>query len=305
MRHPFRIDNVYANRQGEYRVVSIDEPTMTVRYTDGALMRGDIAVLARIWENMQAEAGAAQSPDDGKEGQKAVRPSNARQGAMFAGLAEHDFKDGVTGTEWRARASLGGLLARRLSDRLHMPFQSWSIYRRAAVYITREGRFVNTKGDGVRYAKFAFELDPEGARYGFYIERNSGAMDDTWAWPRFMAALQGEPDWLQQVQMAMLQHKVTAEAYLVANGDVSVLWGSLVPRPDGLTLCPSGAGAPVATSWSESAQQLCAVEPEKWCDLYFYARMDKAEAIELGVNITDRVVDTFKDLLALYTASIQ
>ncbi len=61
MSHPFRVGEVYGNRLGAYRVVSIDEPNMIVRYDDGRLLESDIATLARIWENMQIEAGSAQT----------------------------------------------------------------------------------------------------------------------------------------------------------------------------------------------------------------------------------------------------
>jgi hypothetical protein len=60
--HPFRVGEEYGNRLGSYRVVSIDEPNMVVRYDDGNLLESDIATLARIWENMQIEAEAAKAP---------------------------------------------------------------------------------------------------------------------------------------------------------------------------------------------------------------------------------------------------
>lgn len=52
--YPFRVGGLYANRNGEYEVVDIAPPKMTVRYHDGGTLVADIAILARIWENMQA-----------------------------------------------------------------------------------------------------------------------------------------------------------------------------------------------------------------------------------------------------------
>ncbi len=60
MRHPFEVGGTYGNRVGSYQVVSIDQRNMVVRYDDGKLLHGDVETFARIWENMQLEAEAAQ-----------------------------------------------------------------------------------------------------------------------------------------------------------------------------------------------------------------------------------------------------
>jgi hypothetical protein len=52
--HPFRVGGLYANRNGEYEVLDIAPPKMTVRYHDGGTLVADIVILARIWDNMQA-----------------------------------------------------------------------------------------------------------------------------------------------------------------------------------------------------------------------------------------------------------
>jgi hypothetical protein len=51
--HPFRVGEMYANRRGNYEVVQIAPPKMTIRYDDGELVTADIVILARIWDNMQ------------------------------------------------------------------------------------------------------------------------------------------------------------------------------------------------------------------------------------------------------------
>ena len=56
--HPFQVGGLYANREGEYEVLEITPPKMTVRYHHGGVLVADIAILARIWENMQAPAPA-------------------------------------------------------------------------------------------------------------------------------------------------------------------------------------------------------------------------------------------------------
>jgi hypothetical protein len=52
--HPFRVGEIYASRVGEYEVMAITPPTMTIRYhDDNRLVVTDIAISARIWENLQ------------------------------------------------------------------------------------------------------------------------------------------------------------------------------------------------------------------------------------------------------------
>ena len=51
--HPFQIGKQYRNRDGEYHVISINEPNMTIRYLDGRIIESSIMLQTRIWENIQ------------------------------------------------------------------------------------------------------------------------------------------------------------------------------------------------------------------------------------------------------------
>lgn len=51
--HPFLVGEQYQNRDGEYHVVSIDEPNMVIRYLDGTIVESSIILQARIWENIR------------------------------------------------------------------------------------------------------------------------------------------------------------------------------------------------------------------------------------------------------------
>lgn len=53
--HPFEVGKQYRNRDGEYQVISINEPNMVIRYLDGRAIESLIAVQARIWENIQSD----------------------------------------------------------------------------------------------------------------------------------------------------------------------------------------------------------------------------------------------------------
>jgi len=124
MSYPFRIGGLYRNRQGEYEVVSIDEPTMIVRFDNGRILTAEISKLAKIWENIQEEAAVPASVMEKTE--RAINRTKAasRKRSSFRGLTEGDFKFGVKGTTWRARSVLGNLLAGELAAELGTAFKS-------------------------------------------------------------------------------------------------------------------------------------------------------------------------------------
>jgi hypothetical protein len=57
----FEINGVYANRKGEYTVIALNPPKMTVRYNDGSEVELKIEMQERIWENIRVEYEAKQA----------------------------------------------------------------------------------------------------------------------------------------------------------------------------------------------------------------------------------------------------
>ena len=53
--HPFKVGQHYQNRDGDYEVISINEPNIVIRYVNGYTIESLITLQARIWENMQEE----------------------------------------------------------------------------------------------------------------------------------------------------------------------------------------------------------------------------------------------------------
>ena len=51
----FELNGVYRNRIGEYTVLTLNGPRMTVRYADGSEAELNVNIQARIWENIVAE----------------------------------------------------------------------------------------------------------------------------------------------------------------------------------------------------------------------------------------------------------
>jgi len=296
MKHPFQVGEKYRNREGEYEVIGLDGSKMVIRYSNGKVLETTVEMQTRIWENIQADA--SMSLPDQTFG---PRPSRQRRGGQrglaFQGLQDHDFKKGVAGTSWRARTSLGGLLAQRLSDTSPHFFQSYAIYRRAEVHIAQP-MFYDTETK-LRNAKFVFALNPECARYGFYIEKNDGPMDDTWHWPNFLIALEGDPKLQQEIESAMRQLGLCWEVYVWAEGG---LLARMRASSTGLML-EQQDDEPEEASWSVFTKRLRNIDTEKWCDLHLCTFSVKDQVIAAGIQIVDTVTKAYQKLLPLYEAS--
>ncbi len=296
MKHPFVVGKRYRNRDGEYEVLRIDGPAMEIRYTDGRTILATVETQAIILTNMRAESTALQAP--ARPGQGRSRHRSAPKGIRFDGLAEGDFQRGTAGTTWRARTGLGGLLAQRLSAEVGQEFQSYAIYRRAEVHIARPECYHNTQRRGWRDCKFVFILDDDGARYGLYIEKNDGPMDETWHWPRLLAAL-GRDKALQDKTLAAMHRLGLAwEVYA---------W----PKPPWTAKAVASAGGLAwqreadeveLIGWPEFVERLAQIEA--WCDLCLFARLGKAEAIAAGAGVAGRAVAVYRELLPLYGAAV-
>jgi hypothetical protein len=51
----FEVNGTYANRRGQYKVLAVKHPKMTVRFEDGEVVDLNIEIQRRIWENIVAE----------------------------------------------------------------------------------------------------------------------------------------------------------------------------------------------------------------------------------------------------------
>ncbi len=298
MKHPFKVGERYRNRNGEYEVIELKEPQMMIRYSDGRTLKTTIELQARIWQNIQAETKTEKQVQ-----MRAPRPKRRgrQRGIEFQRLQDHDFQKGVGGTSWRARKSLGGLLAQQMSDTTQYFFQSYPIYRRAEVHIARPEYY--HKDTRWQEAKFVFYLDTQDATYGFYIEKNNGPMDDTWHWLNFLVALENNRALQKKIQAAMYQQKLHWEIYVWDDGglvaqtradqnELKWEWESEEQKIDSI-------------SWSQFIERLSAIETNKWCDVYLCARTGKEQALTTGIHLAEQVTKAYRALLPLYEASTQ
>jgi len=299
MASSFVVGGRYRNRQGAYRVLSIQGDRMTIRYDSGQEAQVSVETQMRIRANMEAERDARPAAAAERVRSKGHRASG-RKPTHFEGLCEQDFQRGVAGTSWRRRSSLGGLLAEELSLAAGAVFQSYAIYRRAEVHIARPEHYDKSDRRGWRAAKFLFRLDPEQAFYGFYIEKNNGPMDSTWLWPNLMAALRDDASVQQAVLEAMRRLGLHWEAW---DGEKYHLLARVTAGAEGLTWQPDEGNA-LALGWPEFVRRLLQVSEQCWCDLYLCTRMPKAQALAEQAGVVKAAVEVYRALLSLYEAAV-
>ncbi len=87
--HPFRVGEIYANRVGEYEVIDISPPKMTIRYhSNNQILVTDIALSARIWENLHLPPEVAEEPTRSRPLPKPAAASRAKPAAKPAGTED-------------------------------------------------------------------------------------------------------------------------------------------------------------------------------------------------------------------------
>jgi hypothetical protein len=289
--HPFEVGKTYRNRKGEYEVVSLDNDDMVIRYEkDGTLLETSVEIQARIWRNIRWDREARR-----RRRETARSRRRRRRGAQFTGLKATDFQDGVRGTSWRARTGLGGLLARKMSEKTRHEFQSYAVPRRPEAHVVRIQYYDRSTSE--RNAKFQIALDENVAQYGFYVEKGQDPADENWDWGRFIAAIDQDEalqdeieEFMWQLALRWLIPGLSAQVEAASEG---LIWKSEEDDPQTIT-------------WSDFVERLGTIEPgQQSNNLYLYAQMDKDQAIEAQLDIASPVVEVFQALLPLYNASVQ
>jgi hypothetical protein len=297
--HPFVIGKVYANRQGAYKVVKIDDQTgkMLVRYLDSGEKTVDIKIQARIWHNLQADEQAAAQ----RAGELDAK-SQRGYGTDFTGLTSSDFKTSTEGTNWRSRAGLAGQVARFASKGTPYTFVSWSIYRWPVAFLThREDYSMAAFEMGSRKAKFTLEVDDDYLYYGLYVEKGDEPMDHLWDWPRLTQALKVDKA-LQSVLVAAESAHGAGFIGRMSKGDEHFHFAN------GLEMGAESLwdeSQPARLGVDERVAQLESIPDDHWGEIYIIARMPKQDAIALGVDVARKVAGLIEALLPLYEAAVR
>jgi len=299
--YPFEVGEQYRTELGEYTVLNIADAEAKIRYEDGQQQTISLDLLTRIWERIQLEEEIAEWR---RAKRKSARTGGSRSrsgyGRDFEGLKEDDFGADLTGTSWRRREELGGLLAEKLTGASGETFESHAVPRRPQVHIVHPNHY-NQK---LHVAKFLFDLSGEDAFYGFYIEKSDEPMDESWDWLRFMPALAEDKNLHARTLVAM-QHSdlcwtIGTEApddrYVVAEEENLYLQSERGKVQD-------GERTPI--DWGGFVGLLNEIPDDSWCNLYLATRMEEARAIELGVDLASEVSGVYSALMPLYDVAVQ
>lgn len=299
--HPFRVGEQYRNEDGVYTVTQLTESDMELKYEDGRTISSPIRLQRRIWERIQDERAYAREQAAPKRAKRRGTSARSRKnyGSKFERLQETDFSLDLTGTSWRRREELGGLLAITTSEKTGETFESSPVARRPQVHIVYPDHYSGeTK---LQVAKFLFDLSEEGAFYGFYIEKSDGPMDDTWDWPRFLRTFAADTALQAKTLVAMENLNlywmiVTEQGDEVLTRTISVDKGKLHLQ--------TAANESESLDWSGFVGLLNDVPETVWCNLYLGARLNPSAAMELGVEIATEAARVYNALLPLYEASV-
>ena len=292
MPQPLESGHRYRNSYGEYELVSIDGMWATVRYDSGQVKRHLLAALEIHQRNADRNL-AAQSAAAPPKAARA-RQTSPRAPRAYSPLRPDDFKLNINGTTWRRREGFGGQVAQQLHDRTGRDFRSHAVFQRPQVLYGQPPRFDPSDTDkfNFRRAKFEVRLDDETLSYGFYIEKSDQAMDSTWEWPAFLAAL-GRADVTGPLAAALNVHALSWEIARSRGSDL--LETRAITAGDPLF----ANGAPL---WDALADELATTPANEWLDVRLRAVVPRDEALGQGLNLASTVVAAFQALLPLYDA---
>jgi hypothetical protein len=280
----FEVGGRYENRKGPYEVISIDGPMMVIRWDSGEEVRTDIKGQAKVLRNMQREL---------EEEQSKYRRTPGWYGDAFEGLEEKDFDQDVTGTRWRAREALGGLVAKNiLSEGLN--FNSWAIYGSPIIHWADVRRYA--RRDTHYQAKLFGRMWKDDFWAGFVVERSENPADSRQDWNAFLS-------WLEENENTLKQ---TVEENDIQICDPYRTWeGSLtgtIHTSDGVWLhTRSETGEPEPLDSLHGL--LAGLSNDTWVDLVLIKVFEQSYAISRGRNIGTEIGELLTKLVDVYKAS--
>ncbi len=292
----FKTGETYANRLGEYEVVEVKTPTLVIRYTDtGRLQEVEEELQERIVRNLRREQEiASQPPEERRTAAKPVRQRRRR--AKFDGFTVQDFHGNVSGTTWRSRTGLGGVLAQTLGDRTGEAFESWAPNKQTVCYVTSpEEASQEFLGDSVQ---FYVKTSATSLAYGLSIHRPAEAAEGSTAWDRLLTVL-GEDEATATLLTDLL---VGEQVELSWSG---VTWSEAEKETvrgddDGLRLDRG------STTENDTVEALLERLNEASADEGLILTVESAiaidDAVAAGPGVLDSICDLLEQLIGLYRA---
>lgn len=289
----FQVGQVYANRDGQYEVLSVDPGggRMEVRFVESKTTKSlDMAIQSRIVQNLQLEARMAENarlaekPEKPAKAPRAPRAPRAAStgekkalGREFTGMRPEDFTGTVTGTTWRNKDSLAGGVRARLQKHFKKQFKSTPVSNAPAVFMSHQ-----ETGDSACVARFVLRADQEGFHYGLFLERVNDQCAD---FERFVRKMR-EDDTLRQFAT-----QLEKGGLLRVEGRRSV----------------SGTSEPLWQADASWDARLAALEAPHAAgetrDVSLLRLMPVQEAVDKGTDLVDEVSEALVKLAPFYSAA--
>ncbi|MEA3308282.1 MAG: hypothetical protein U9Q70_02055 [Chloroflexota bacterium] len=292
MENHFEVGKKYRNNLGEYEVISIDGPAMTILQADGRIINSTVNLQARIWKRVRWE----------KQHKKQVRASRRsrkqrRRKAKFPGFKETDFQGGVKGTSWRARNKLAGLIKDGLTAKTRYEFQSYAVYGQpVGHYVIPEYYDKKHRGES---AKFVLDLNTTRARYGFHIKKGADIEETRANWQRLIVELAEDTDLQQEIVRSMQMYNLRWDLYPDGGEETPI---HVVVAEDG-QLCWQTPETTDTLTWGQFIAKLEEISASEPYNIYLCAHLKKEEAIAKGAQLADSIVGVYRSLLLLYEIS--
>ncbi len=233
--------------------------------------------------------------------------------AEFAGFHPQDF-DQLSGSTWRSRDALGGLLAGALQSEFGLPYESWGARRRLELHIARREHY-----DFERPATSAklfvsshnLHTDVDELAYGFYVESPPAGGDQPLRhldWLRFRDRVCAVPPVRAALLSAMVTHGLVMGDYYRAEEDGGALGGKYAFRGGSLQ-----KWLPLEERWvdmdsSRLIHQLSGLPPQQapgeWVNVHVFSRLSRASAIEMGPDFVRPILVVLRALVPLYELTV-
>jgi hypothetical protein len=313
MSHPFEVGKMYRNRAGEYVVVHVEGDKMKIRYVDGGTLETDVAIQARIWENIQFEDQMKRAEERQRLAREARlaarrRTRRARAEPKFAGFQSTDFEPKKRGIAWSSRKELGKVLAYELSQRTKRTFGHWIVPRQPRVHVASKDHYekISSATIDVNAALFV-AADQNGIICGFRVTKpddTSDTLKAAWPWTRFLESLGSDDKMQQALQEAMESQELVLDVHATT---VSFGQVSRITLQDSQFLWQQEEADQEVTQpmdWDSLVEALVALAPGKRCALYLRRRISAEDCLKGGSELAGEIADIFEALVPLYDASV-
>lgn len=283
----FEVGGKYENMKGTYEVLSINDDTMQIRWETGEEAETDIDFQRRIIERM-----AFEQQLKNKKAKKAQKiTGNGR--SSFEGLKESDFSKKVSGTIWRRRSCLGGVV-KIFSESDRFDIKSWSIARKPMI---QWADVQHRNPDIFHYqAKFFVRLNEDKLYCGYCIEHSKKVEENIGDWNRFINWLMDESN---EQHLKELAFDKNLKIYHL-NKDGDTVWE--IHSTDNKWRLNKKGQEKVFDSLPEFLNKFS--ESSRRIDLQIAKSMDQKDVIAKGADIADDISAIFESLFPIYEASV-